>query len=541
MKYLLITFIAILSFTVNAQLAITIPGEFEKNDKVMFTWSYSSEIDSIIGEIVNIAKTAVVVEIIYNPDSIQYDTTQIRSFLADVGVDNYNVNFVPAYTNTCWMRQYSPVTGYGVFDEDLVQYFGNPKFVDYNQQANDSVPSQLANYWDLNFVNYAVKFENSNIQYDGLYNLFVGEKIIDQNLPLTENEIKFNLNAYFGSDDVYFTPSLTQSGGGELLGNNMYMKMLDFETVLVSSIPDSLPDYQILEDFVDELSAIPTKFGGQYKVIRVMSPPNADGKYPTTQFEEMRTYTNMLIINNLLIIPSYGLPEFDSAAYYTYKKYMDGYEIYMVDAQKLSVSYGGIGLLAKEIPQPNFLRIIHKKKIGPQIYSPDIEILCLASSNAQIEEMWLYYKINSETDYTKKEIHLVCPQHFAVITDLLPTDTVHYYIEAISSATTVTYPLSAPNGSFSFWFDIVDVNQNSSNNFDVRIAPNPAVGSFKILSNKLNEEIQLSFYNMLGSLVWVTNAHTGSSINTNILPQGSYIVVVNNHGDISKLKLEIIK
>ncbi len=541
MKYIIISVIVLLSVILKAQVAITIPAEYEKNDKLVLAWSYIGGIDSVISEITGIAKQVVEVEIIFNPDSNQFDTTQIRNFLADMGVSSENVGFIPATTNTCWLRQYSPVTGYGVFADDLVRYLGNPGFSNYNQSDNDSIPNKLASLWNMELVDYNLDFENTNLQYDGLENLFVGEQVIEQNLPMDENEIIFNLNAYFGSDDVVFTPSLTQSGGGVLFGNNQYIKILDYETILVSSIPDSLPDYDIIEDFVSELSLVLNRFGGYYNIIRVMSPPNADGKYPTTQDEEIRTYTNSLILNNIVIVPSFGLPEFDSAAYHMYSKYMNGYEIHMVDSRLLSLNYGGINTLAKEIPQANFSRIIHQKSIGPQSFFSNYNILCLATASDQIEEMWLYYKLNSDISYTRTEIHLVCPQHYGVIEGLSPTDTVHYYIESVSSSTLITYPLSAPEGNFTFWFDLVDVNHNNEESLGYSIVPNPSSGNFKIMNSNQNTEIQISIYNMAGQLVLSTRNHLGSSISIgDILEEGYYTVVVNQGGASSRLKLVIV-
>lgn len=542
MKYVFISIILFVVLGLNAQVAITIPAEYEKNDKVVLAWSYNPEMDSIIGEVVGIAKQSVIVDIIYGPDSIQFDTTQIRSFLSNMGVDNHNVNFVPATINTCWVQQYSPVTGYGVFDDDLVRYLGNPIFSDYNQPNNDSVPSKLASEWNMNVVDYGLQFENTNIQYDGLHNLFVGENIIEQNSPMDENDVRFALNSYFNSGDVIFTPSLLQSGGGPIGGISNYMKILDFETILVSSIPDSLPDYNIIEDFVSELSLITNKFGGNYNIVRVLAPPNANGQYATTQQEEMRSYTNSLIINNLIIMPVFGMPEFDSAAYRMYKKYMNGYEIHMVDSRLLSLNYGGVSTLAKVIPQPNFLRILHQKNIGPQTFSSNFEILCLASSNEIVQEMWLYHKINDEQEYTKTHIEMVCPQHFGVISGLSVNDIVHYYIEAISPSATTTYPLSAPEGNFTFWFDIVDVALNNDNSSVFSIAPNPSSGNFKIITKDIESEISVAIYDLQGKLKLSTQSFAGDNIVTgDKLDAGYYTVIVSQSGVSSKLKLVVSK
>ncbi|MBC8319525.1 MAG: agmatine deiminase family protein [Bacteroidetes bacterium] len=540
-KIFLTLIIALITITAKAQVAITIPAEYEKNDKLILVWPYLSGVDSIIGEITGIAKQVVNVEIIYNPDSTQFDTTQIRSFLSNMGINNENVSFIPAFSNTYWLRQYSPITGYGVFIDSLVQYLGNPGFSSYNRPADDSIPVQLANFWNMDFAEYNLEFESTNVQYDGLRNLFVGDHIIEQNIPMDEVEISFALNSYYSTGEVIFIPSLDQSGGGNFHSIDMYMKLLDSETILVASIPDTLPDYAAIEDIVFELSSISSYYGSNYKIIRILSPPNDNGNYPIIPEDEMRTYTNSLILNNTVIVPSYGLPEFDFAAYNIYEKYMPGYNIYMVDARLLTPNYGSIHTITKEIPQSNFLRILHEKVTGPQEFISDFHINCLVASGNQVEEMWLYYKLNNDTSYTKTTIHLVCPQHFGTIAGLQTTDTVHYYIEAISSSTTTTYPLSAPEGNFTFWFDIVNIDETYVNTYDFELVPNPSNGKFAIIRQNENSEIRIKIFNSVGQLVFVTQAYTGEIINTgNKLDKGYYTVIVGHNNNISKLKMVIL-
>ncbi len=540
MKNIYLSIFILITISLKAQDAITIPAEFEKNDNLVLTWSYTEAVDTVLAEIAQIAEQAADISIIYNPDSTQFDTIQINSFLHNMGVDTDNVCFIPAVTNTCWLGQYSPVVGYGVFTDTLALYLGNPGFSNFGRPDDDRIPAKLADYWSLNLSDYSLQFENTNIQYDGMLNLFVGDNVLQQNLPMDENEIRFDLNSYFGSGNVFFTPNFTHMGGGDILSNNMYMKILDFETILVSEIPDTLPDYNALEDFASDISVIPNKFGGNYNIIRISDPPNADGKYPITQNEEVRSYTNSLIVNNIVIIPSFGLPYYDSAAYHTYRKYMPGYHIFMIDSHLLSANYGGVNTVAKEIPQANFLRILHEKNIGTRNYAINYEIICLSSSSDLVQEMWLYYKLNSDTSYTKTEIHLVCPQHFGVIENLLPTDTVHYYIEAISTTTTTTYPLSASVGNFTFWFDVVGINNISDNSHKYSIAPNPTKGSFMLLHKNYSGKVGLSIFNINGQkVIEIANYHGGIINADNMLDAGCYAVLVNDNGIISRQKLVI--
>lgn len=527
-KYINIIALFLYSTLVYSQVAITIPSEYEKSEKLLITWPYSGEIDSAVAEITSIAKDFADIDILFNPNNTIYDSTDIRDFLINMLANGPNIRFVPSITDTYWLRQYSPVTGYGVFADDLVRYFGNPEFDISGRLSDDSIPSQLANYYGFDLANYGLQFENTNIQYDGLRYLFVGDRIILDNIPMSENDIKFSLNAYFNSGEVMFIPTPGNCGGGNYNSIENYIKLLDPETLLITSIPDTLPAFVPVEEMVNQLASITNYFGKSFEIVRIPAAPNNNGKFPVNSDDEFRSYTNSLIFNNLVLIPSFGIPEKDSTAYNIYSSHLPGYEIRFVNATALTSEYGGIHTLTKEIPQPSYLRILHSKMIGIQEFYPEIKINTLCNTASQLENMWLHYKKNNDTVYTKEEIHLVCPQYFALIDKVSPSDTIHYYIEANSTETQVTYPLSAPEGNFTFWFDVVsDIEQITKQN-DFNIFPNPSNGSFVIKnSNNVDENISLKVYNTTGQLINSLSSSTNEIIDLeNVLKTGYYILQI---------------
>ncbi len=255
---LLILFAILFSTTLSAQLAISIPTEYEKSEKLLITWPYHYQMDSTIAQIAGIVKYHADVDIIFNPDSTDTDTTQIRNFLISIGSDSSNISFIPAHTNTPYLRQYAPITGYGVFTDTIERYFGKPEFSDYFRPEDDSMAYELSQYTGWSIVDYELEFESSNIYYDGLRNLVVGDRILAQNYPMTENDIRFDLNSYYNSGVVTFLSNPNMSGGGDLNGLENYIKFIDYETILLSSIPDTLPDYTVIEEIYSELQSLST-------------------------------------------------------------------------------------------------------------------------------------------------------------------------------------------------------------------------------------------------------------------------------------------
>ncbi|MBT3818064.1 MAG: T9SS type A sorting domain-containing protein [Lentimicrobiaceae bacterium] len=541
LRYTLLTALLIITqITLVAQLAITIPCEFETSEKLLLTWPYNSTFDTTTAKIAGVANEYADIDIIYNPDSTMFDTTQIRSFLQIMSCDSSNISFVPAYTNTNLLRQYSPITGYGVFTDTLERYLGNPGFDNYSRPVDDSLTQQLANYWSYNYTDYSINFEYSNIQYDGLRYLFVGDRILSENDTLSENDIRFALNSYFNSGEVLFLPNPEQSGGGSLNGLENYMKLIDFETILLSSIPDSLPDYTTIEGIYDELSSVVNYYGRPFNIVRIPSAPQSNGRFAIDQSGANLSYTNSIIINDLVIIPSYGVPYFDSLALEIYGETMPGYKIEMIDASLLAQYHSGLHTITNIIPQRSLLRILHEKITGLQPYSHFVKINCLCEAGNQVDNMWLYYKVNDDTAFTKKEIHLVCPMHFAVIEKLNPGDTVSYYIEANSTQTQIFYPLSAPEGNFTFWMDVVSDESETIFGQKYSIVPNPGNGIFTIKSSNLSHKIEVSIINSNGQLVKSFAGRTNELINLQaLLSAGYYTIIVKSDEGMTSHKLII--
>ena len=447
-RILTIFSIVFIAVQLMAQLAISFPGEFEKNEGVLLVWDYSPSRDSVVANMAAAIQAVAKVWIVYYPGTAPADTTDIRNYLLSRGVGYTNVEFIPAWTETLWIRDFGPFTGYGVFENAPERFFYDAGYSQYGRPKDDSIPTQIGRLWNIPTVGLDIEFEGGNFMLDGLANGFATKRIYSQNSLLTPEEIEQQLKDAFNLQSVVFLDVLNHSGGGIWKHVDMFMKVLDYETIMVSSYPDSLPDYPVIESNVEILSQTLNYFQNPYKIVRIPAPPKEDGTFATTQNDEMRTYTNSLIINNVIIVPSYNLPEYDSVAKQIYEAHMPGYIIKMVDARTLTPLFGALHCISKEIPQERLLKIVHEKVEGPQTYASDFAITCLANCDSLVEEMWLHYKINDATEFQTTPIHLVCPTHYGVIEGLLPTDTVHYFIEGRSGLNTVTYPLSSPEGHY---------------------------------------------------------------------------------------------
>ncbi len=537
MKNLITIIFFLFSLTLRAQMAITMPAEYEKNEGVILTWPYLPDLDTTIAEISGYAAGYGEVWLIYNPDSVNTDTSDIRNFLITTGNNHSNTGFVPGYTNTAFIREYGPVIGYGVFDQDLVRYMGDPVFDGYNRPLDDSIPAQLAGYWQTDYVQYSLAFEPGNVVTDGRKNGFASKYIVEENLPLSEEAVKQQLSEILNISDITLLDAPVHSGGGPMKSLDMFMKLLDAETILFTELPDTMPDYNLIENNVGILEGMTNVYESPYKIVRVKACPLDNGKYDTTLKGELRSYTNALILNNLILVPSYNNPEYDSAAYYVYKEHTYGMTIKMVDATKLSQLHAAIHTVTKEKPQEHFLRIEHEKTEGTQNYPGDeYAITCMASADALVESMWLYYRFNSDTAWQKTTVYLVCPVHYGVIENVQLNDTVHYYLEAVAANdNSITYPLSAPEGYFTFWFDVTGVEQEFGGLTKEIIYPNPVNGYLGI--KNLDSEAPFTILDLNGKEVLKGIVLPGKAVKlSRAMPHGLYFLQLQTSDGIKTLK-----
>lgn len=518
-----LVFLVCTSLFINAQTTVFHPAEFEKNEGVLLVWDYNASRDSIVANIAKAAQHAGKVWIIYYPDQAPMDTAEIRAYLYENGVLPLNLYLIPGYTETLWVRDFGPMIQYGDFGNGSERYVVDAGYSAYNRPKDDSLPAQIANLWEMPQQNLPLEIEGGNLVFDGLMRGFSTKRVFDQNPDFSPATIRQILIDQFNLQDFIFLETLDNSGGGIWKHADMFMKALDYETLLVSSYPDFLPDYSVLEMNVALLSSLTTHFGKPYRIIRIPAPPKADGTWATTWDDEMRTYTNSLIINNTVIVPSYQNPEYDTQAYQIYREALPGYKIIMVDAQMLTVLGGAIHCVTREVPQAEFMRIIHQKVTGTQDYSQDFYLYCLTEANVNIENLWLHYKINDAEQYTRVPVYIVCPEYTGIIEGLLPSDTIHYYLEAVSANGSVTYPGSAPAGNLTFWFNPVGNPELARSDNTVRVAPQPNNGRFTITGLDQDEIKSCTIYNPEGCVVWQDRAMPSAVIDID-LAQGIYLL-----------------
>ncbi|MEM1220967.1 MAG: agmatine deiminase family protein [Bacteroidota bacterium] len=521
------------------------PPEYELHESTILTWDYNSNVDSTVANIVDAVQEHAEVLLIYYPGQVPYDTNYIRQYIIDQGASPDNFRMIPAWTETLWVRDYGPFVGYckqmdGSYEREVI----DTRYSAYNRPNDDSVPEQLADLWGIPETDLNLDFEGGNILFDGLGRAFGSRRIAWQNPQYTEEQVRQQIMDAFHLDDFVYLEPLLNCGGGIWAHVDMWMKIIDHENILVSEYPDWVPDYPVLEANVQTVANLTNALGRPYRIHRIPAPPNGNGSYPVTLNEEMRTYTNSLIMNDLVVVPSYGLP-LDQEAKAIYEELFPGRSIELVNASRLTVNYGAIHCITNEVPPASFLRILHAPIREGIPYQEDVLIQGRLQTDEPATSLTLYYRKIDEPGYTSVELPVEANLSFSgLVPNLAVSDTVRYYLEASHTDGTSRYdPAMGEAAANTFWFGAPASTHFLSPEVEAIVYPNPSGGQIhvEVAGAEIIEQVQL--YQLDGRLLKAWNG-ASAPLNLQIPPSirsGLYILEIQTEEGLARRKIRLVR
>jgi hypothetical protein len=228
------------------------------------------------------------------------------------------------------------------------------------------------------------------------------------------------------------------------------MKLLDEETLLVGEYPPGVADGPYIEANLQYvLDNFQTCFGSDFKVVRIPMPPDQNGNYPPSG--QYRTYTNSMIVNKTVIVPTYEY-QYDTTALRIYREAMPGYNIVGINCNSIIGSLGAIHCIMKEVGVSEPVWISHAK-MDSVVYSADsIEVSAVIKTKSGIANASVFWSTDTSLGFTSSSMQFVTGDSaVGHIPAQINGTVVSYYISATSnSGRSVNKPLVAPNGFYKF-------------------------------------------------------------------------------------------
>jgi agmatine/peptidylarginine deiminase len=483
-------------------------AEWEELQALLITWTSQK---NILSQIVRHAKEEVEVIVICS-DSNQVKFELINDYnLPDLN----NVSFLHAPFNSIWIRDYGPNC---VYANDVDSLYLIDWIYNRPRPKDDLIPTYVSNYLDIPIYTTTqaptdLVNTGGNFLSDGMGTAFASDLILDENEPgnpygvtaKDEDDINAIMNSFMGVERYIKMDKLPYD---QIHHVDMHWFLLDEETFLVGEYPTGTADGpQIEANLQYVLSNFNSPFGTPYDVVRIQMPPGSNGNYPP--FSQYRTHTNALFVNKTVLVPTYD-PAFDEANLQVYRDALPGYKVVGIDCNAIIGSLGALHCITKAIGVDDPLLIQHQPLDDFVDYPNAFQVNAFIQHRSGISGAKLYYTTDTTQAYTAVNMSLTGAAT-NTWTGYIPAQSsdveIFYYIEGeANSGKTLTRPLPAPAGYWSFWATYTNTAvQETSQPWQTRMEaafPNPAAAITCIpVESSQRVEATIELVDMLGRTV----------------------------------------
>ncbi len=530
-------------FTPPPSLPVRTAAQWEEVEYLLVRWT--PEFQNIQRQIVEAAVDECKVIIVTQNQS------SVANYLTNNGIDLTNVEFLNTGSNSIWIRDYSANT---VYTNDV----GELAYIDwiYNRPRplDNVMPTAVADYLSLPlYVTDTAPADlvntGGNFMSDGLGNAFASELVLDENdagnpygvSPKTEAEIDQIVQDYMGINSYRKMETLPYDGIHHI---DMHMKLLDEETILVSQYPDGVADGpQIAENINYITSTFQTPFGNDYEIKWIPAPPSSGGQYPDSG-GAYRTYTNAIILNKTVLVPTYR-PEVDVEALQIWEEAMPGYRIVGIDVdnanENLISMSGAIHCITHTIGVADPLWIVHEK-IREVSTTSGIPVEAQIKHISGVAAAKVFWKEEDETAFHEASMTNVSDDNWlAELTVPADAEEIDYYIWAESnSGKSIARPMPAPEG---YWtFNVLQMSTDEWATHSIKGPyPNPAKDKVYFDLKNIPGKVTISIYTLAGQKMYqnsLENADGKITLNLNQSWKGIYLV--NFEGEFGKVTRKLV-
>jgi agmatine/peptidylarginine deiminase len=340
-----------------------------------------------------------------------------QSNLAANGVNMDKVQFLVRNSDSIWTRDYGPW-----FDFDGN---GDIAIIDhrYNRPRpnDDLIPIYFGEQQGIPVHHHDMYHTGGNYMTDGAHISSSTDLVYDEAWTyngMTEEEVDQLMFDYYGIETYYVVDDI-ESGGIHHI--DTWGKFLDEESVLVKDVWPAHYTYSALNQRATLLASLPSSTGRNYTVYRVYCY-NIGGNAPAS-------YTNSLILNNAIYMPTFGDTGYDNAALASYQAAAPGYTVrgYYYSGW---LSDDALHCRAMGIIDRNMLRVAHVPIVEDQIGPVTVAASVHAHSDLGVQAVELHYRQGGGAWQTVA----MTPQAHEIYAGVIPppasATTTDYYIHA---------------------------------------------------------------------------------------------------------------
>jgi agmatine deiminase len=302
-----------------------------------------------------------------------------QSNLSANGVNMANVEFLVRNNDSIWTRDYGPWYVFdGAGDVAIIDHTYNRPY-----RPNDNlIPIYFAQQQGIPVHSHDMYHTGGNYMTDGAHISSSTRLVYSEASGMNEAQVDQLMFDYYGVT-TYNVLDYIESGGIHHI--DTWAKFLDEETVLVKDVWSSHHTYSALNQRATLLASLQSSTGRNYQVHRVYCY-NIGGGSPAS-------YTNSLINNGKIYVPTFGSSGYDNDALAAYEAAAPGYEVE-------GYYYGGfisddaLHCRTKNAHDMGMLRVAHVPVFDEQSGEVTIDAHIRAHSGSAISSATIHYRQN---------------------------------------------------------------------------------------------------------------------------------------------------
>lgn len=310
-------------------------AEYEPMEGIIIAWEGTSGQNTILTEIARNVTSAAGNGIVYVSVDTASEQTSVASQLSSAGVNMSRVKFIVATTDSIWCRDYGPRYIYQGNCRAIVDHVYN------RPRPNDDIfPTVFSNYKHHAIYSIPLIHGGGNMHLNALDKSFVTRLVNNENPSLSESQIHQLWYDYQRLDTTFETPFPTSIDSTQHI--DMWMQIIGDNKVMISDWPNNVGSTQ--DNICDGVANMMAAQG--WTVYRLPARSVSGVHY---------TYTNVVMCNNLVLIPSYTnatVSPHNAQALATWQTALPGKTIVQVNCESIVASAGVMHCIVMHVPVP---------------------------------------------------------------------------------------------------------------------------------------------------------------------------------------------
>jgi len=361
--------------------------------------------------------------------------SQAQNIFNSAGVNNENLSFIIADTNSYWTRDFS--SWFIVDGNDAISVLN----FEYNRPRpyDNLFPQTFASEYNYNYYAMNIDQTGGNYMTDG-YGIAASSHIAYTENNNNETLVNTTMEQYMGITNYM----VIQDPNGTYIDHiDCWGKFLAVDKVLIREVATNHSQYDELEEVAQYFATTNCSWGYPYEVIRIYTPND-------------QPYTNSLILNDRVFVPITG-SQWDDEALETYENAMPGYRIYGVlnNTTHAWESTDALHCRTHEIPSQEMLSIKHYPLFGSVdsgTITIEADIISHSGQDIYADSTIVYYKDIDDVNW--QYTTLVHQEDDTWTSQIGPFDSnqvIQYYLHSADQAgNSEDYPLVGPADPFEF-------------------------------------------------------------------------------------------